>query len=176
MDISMKRLLLLLFLVSCFCVETNSKRKYVIQKESLCYDIGASRIECDVLTIVNDSSDDLWIWFSPDSIQRGDEQEIKVYLNKRKSDFSLFDLVAGEPSFDIDHGVRFESRVYESFIKRLKCKERFVVVVLNSRLQCVEKHLRVFEQALMQRYAPRFMSEERNLQWVCYPHSQIVFP
>lgn len=126
-----------------------------------------------IINIKNTSETYLWMWFDKESYSNG-EKEIKEHLNKRKDDFSIFDIAT-----DANMSGRWWQypMPLDLFVKCINPKQTFTVILYNNKFFYTKDYLRkvikIFTNYQVSRYLPG-IDTEYGIKRISYPYDAIA--
>ena len=123
------------FLFFCSC-QLYADSLFIVHKSSSMHYAAKRYYKITLLRIENVSDQPIWLWFDKQSA----ETDKYNYFRTRHEGFSILDLFREEANISIKD---FHSKIFETFIKRLNCKECFYVIIFTKELEgCnLDKHI-----------------------------------
>lgn len=133
---------------------------------------GDSIVSQNMICLTNNSAENLWIFFEPDSLLSNDEMIYNRFQSKTESGLSLFNCIMDEADWS-----NFIPDVNSSFVKIIKPSETFTIVTLNCELiDSVINSLRIIPQEEIGNIFKPLLLIVDAVSPVIYNHNVLVLP
>lgn len=173
----------MIILLMSICIKLSAPSPYAMfdtKIDTIVVNYDTCQVHQIVVTIYNNNSETLWIWYDHKDYGKDYRKAIKYYLMKRKGDLSIFDI-------GTDPNMKGEwwrpSAPNDCFVKCLEPCNSFSMILYKettpsldySDCNCVISGIKIFSNQQIKETCPG-IEEPYSVKRISYPYNIIAFP